>query len=214
MACSRLFWPELAQVQHSCFTGYWHTPLQAEPEPLPAEVEAFLAAGPPPVFLTLGSSAAVGPVECERLLVDTAERTGLRAIVQLLPGRARPRGSERVCFVGRTNHAALLPRCAAALHHGGAGNTHTTLAAGRPAVVADFIDEQRSWGRRLSRLGVGGGVFRVPGARPEVLAAALVRIAGDAAMRARAEALGARLRGEDGVGAAVREIEAAADTFM
>jgi sterol 3beta-glucosyltransferase/vancomycin aglycone glucosyltransferase len=209
LACSPLLWPEASDRSGPTrFTGYWHTPAAAEPEPLPQEVEEFLSRGAPPLFLTLGSSAAILPDECERLLVQTAEATGLRAIVQLLPGRARPQASERVCFVGRTSHSALLPRCAASLHHGGAGNTHTTLAAGRPAVVAGFMDEQSSWGRRLVKHGVGGGVFRIPGATPVELSRALVRVAGDAAMRARAEALGARLRAEDGVAAAVEAIEA------
>jgi sterol 3beta-glucosyltransferase/vancomycin aglycone glucosyltransferase len=207
IACSALLWPDLPQGGPTRFTGYWHTPGPAEPEPLPPEVEEFLARGAPPLFLTLGSSAAVLPDACERLLVETAEATGLRSIVQLLPGRPRPQASERLCFVGRTSHSALLPRCAASLHHGGAGNTHTTLAAGRPAVVAGFMDEQSSWGRRLLRHEVGGGVFRIPGATAAQLSKALVRVAGDAAMRARAEALGARLRTEDGVAAAVAAIE-------
>jgi sterol 3beta-glucosyltransferase/vancomycin aglycone glucosyltransferase len=210
VASSPLLWPAPSSGASTLYTGYWQTPRQAETEPLPADVEAFLQAGPPPLFLTLGSSGAVSPEACERLLVEAAEQTGLRAIVQLLPGRPRPAAGERLRFVWKTSHAALLPRCAAVLHHGGAGATHTTLAAGRQAVVAGFMDEQSSWGLRLEAHGVGRGVFRIPGATPAALGRALVEAAGDASLRTRAAALGALLREEDGVARAAEAIEALA----
>ncbi len=42
-------------------------------------------------------------------------------------------GSDKSLFVvGEVDHQSLLPRCAAAVHHGGAGTTAASLAARTP----------------------------------------------------------------------------------
>ena len=210
LACSPSLWPDAGTSAPHRFCGHWPTPPGLASEPLPIDVETFLAGGEPPVLLAFGSPGQVDPVGSEALLIEIAERSGLRAIVQLAPGGARPKGSRQTCFVGRTNHARLLPRCAATLHHGGAGITHGVLAAGRPSVVVGFMEEQMSWGRRLVRRGVCAGVFRVRTAKPADIASALRHAALDSAMRARAEVLGETLASEDGVASAVRAIEALA----
>ena len=208
LACSPALWPDASVCRPHRFCGHWPAPSVLASEPLPAQVETFLASGEPPVFLTFGSSGQVDPPGAEALLVEIAERSRLRAIVQLDPGGPQESASREKCFVGRINHARLLPRCAAALHHGGAGTSHGVLAAGRPSVVVGFMEEQMSWGRRLVGRGVCGGVFRFRPAKPANMASALRRAALDPSMRARAEALGKSVANEDGVGNAVRAIEA------
>jgi UDP:flavonoid glycosyltransferase YjiC (YdhE family) len=210
IACSAALWPDARIGAPHRFCGHWSTPSLLASEPLPAEVESFLSSGEPPVLLTFGSSGQIDPVGSEALLVEIAERSGLRAIVQLGPGGAHRSMSGRMCFAGSTNHARLLPRCAATLHHGGAGTTHAVLAAGRPSVVVGFMEEQIAWGRRLLSRGVCGGVFRWRPAKPAQMASALRRAALDPAMRARAEALGKSVANEDGVASAVGAIEALA----
>jgi sterol 3beta-glucosyltransferase/vancomycin aglycone glucosyltransferase len=210
LACSPALWPDAGTSAAHRFCGHWPTPPALASEALPIEVETFLAAGEPPVLVTFGSSGQVDPLDAEALLIEIAERSGLRAIVQLGPDGAQRSGSRQTCFVGRTNHARLLPRCAATLHHGGAGMAHGVLAAGRPSVVVGFMEEQMSWGRRLVRRGVCSGAFRVRFAKPAEIASALRRAALDPALRARAETLGKTLASEDGVGSAVRAIEALA----
>jgi sterol 3beta-glucosyltransferase len=56
---------------------------------------------------------------------------------------------------GPLDHADLLPRCRAAVHHGGAGTTHVGLMAGIPAVICSVFADQPFWGARVERLGVG-----------------------------------------------------------
>jgi len=210
VACSAALWADADIGAPHRFCGHWSTPCALASESLPPEVESFLSSGEPPVLLTFGSSGQVDPVGSEALLIEIAERSGLRAIVQLGPDGALPRTSRQMCGAGVTNHARLLPRCAATLHHGGAGTTHAVLAAGRPSVVVGFMEEQMSWGRRLLSQGVCGGVFRFRPAKPAQMASALRRVALDPAMRARARALGKSITTEDGVGNAVRAIEALA----
>ncbi|HEV3193475.1 MAG TPA: glycosyltransferase [Polyangiaceae bacterium] len=210
LACSAGLWPDAGIGAPHRFCGHWPAPSALASEALPAEVESFLSDGEPPVLLTFGSSGQVDPAGSEALLVEIAERSRLRAIVQLGPGSAHRSASRQTCFIGNTNHARLLPRCAATLHHGGAGTAHGVLAAGRPSVVVGFMEEQMSWGRRLVRQGVCAGVFRFRPAKPAHIASALRRAAVDPAMRARAEVLGKSIAAEDGVGSAVRAIEALA----
>jgi sterol 3beta-glucosyltransferase/vancomycin aglycone glucosyltransferase len=207
LACSPELWLGAQMEAQHRLCGAWSTPPASEQTPLPAEVESFLAAGLPPIFLTLGSAGQTDPDLSEALLVAAATRSGLRALVQLGPGRRRPQASTQLCFTDTISHAALLPRCVAALHHGGAGTTHAVLAANLPAVVLGFTDEQRDWGRRLSQVGASAGTFRYWSANAESVATALVRAVNDPDLRRRAAALGARLRAEDGVAQAVAHLE-------
>lgn len=128
--------------------GPWLLP----PEPLPARVERFLAAGEPPVFVGLGSMPGV-----DEGVLRAAGRG--RRTVYTGPGE----DSDDTCFVGELSHAALFPRCAVVVHHGGAGTTLTALRAGRPQVVlprtADQpfharLIEEHGWGTALPRRGV------------------------------------------------------------
>jgi sterol 3beta-glucosyltransferase len=106
-------------------------------------------------------------------------------------------------------HDWLFPRCAAVVHHGGAGTTHAALRAGRPAVVCPFFGDQPFWGWRVAE--VGAGPQPIPQralAAPDGadrLAAAL-RAALTPAMQSRAAAFAALMRAEDGVAAAVTHL--------
>ena len=81
------------------------------------------------------------------------------------------------------------------------------LAAGAPTIVCPFFGDQPFWGRRVAALGVGTAPIPQKKLTAERLAAALRTVTGDAALRDRAQRLGATLRTEDGIGNAVRLIE-------
>jgi len=99
----------------------------------------------------------------------------------------------------------LFPRVAAVVHHGGAGTTGTALRAGVPAVVVPFTMDQPFWGSRVEALGAGPAPIPRKRLTVERLAAALRVAVEDPGMRARAAALGAQLREEDGVARAVEQ---------
>ena len=104
-------------------------------------------------------------------------------------------------------HHRLFSRVAAVAHHGGAGTTAEGLRAGVPAVIVPHMADQPFWGRRVAALGAGPAP--IPRARltAERLAAGVSQAVGDAEMRRRAGELGALIRGEDGLAAAVGMIE-------
>ena len=86
-----------------------------------------------------------------------AKQLTLRCIFSL----GRPAGIDEhdpdIFHVGSVDHSWLLPRCVAAVHHGGAGTTAATLRAGIPSVIYAFTAEQPFWARRVSALGLGVG---------------------------------------------------------
>jgi sterol 3beta-glucosyltransferase len=122
-------------------------------------------------------------------------------------GLTRRATSANVCFVDDVPHAWLFPRLAAVIHHGGAGTTGAGLRAGVPSIITPFVTDQWAWAERVAALDVGP---RVPGIRKltaEKLAAAIQTAVKDSAQRARAAALGAKIRAEDGLARAVEIIE-------
>lgn len=100
-------------------------------------------------------------------------------------------------------HDWLFPRVTAAVHHGGAGTTGAALRAGIPAVVVPFSADQPFWAARVAALGVGPPSIPRRHLTRDRLADALRRTVADRPMQARAADLGARIRDEDGVAAAV-----------
>lgn len=139
-------------------------------------------------------------------LVGALARTGLRAVVATGWGGIAGFTGDNVHVVDAVPHSWLFPRVAAVVHHGGSGTTHEGLRWGRPSVVCPLSLDQPSFGARVQALGAGPAPIRQKRLTADGLARAL-----DAALapetRACAEEIGARLRHEDGVAAAVAEIE-------
>lgn len=168
---------------------------------VPAGLDAWLDAGPAPVYFGFGSMPVLDP---ERMLRDLAEVTAERGVRGLIGagwsdlGRFAADLPEHL-FLAATafDHDRVLPRCRAAVHHGGAGTTAAVLRAGLPSVVASVFADQPFWGWRLERLGAG---VALPFRRltPVRLGRALDQVL-DPACGARARELAARLREEDAV---------------
>lgn len=107
--------------------------------------------------------------------------------------------------VGEVDHQSLLPRCAAAVHHGGAGTTHTSLAAGTPTLVCSVFADQPFWGSQCRRLRVGA-TFPFTRLNAKRLTSGL-RAVLDSRVAARAREVARRMSEEDGVGAAIAHLE-------
>lgn len=166
-------------------------------EPLPAKLEAFLAAGPPPVYFGFGSMPDSDPIGTTRELLSTIERLGIRAIVSSgwakLGGLPLPEG---VIEIGAVAHPRLFPRCSAIVHHGGAGTTTNAVRAGTPQVVVPHLADQTYWGRRVERLGLGVCAPKKRRLRADALAACLAGVLENEVVTERARDLGARARAE------------------
>ena len=57
--------------------------------------------------------------------------------------------------IGRCSHTWLFPRCAAVVHHGGAGTVAAGLRAARPTMIVPFVGDQFFWSQACVTKGVG-----------------------------------------------------------
>lgn len=191
--------------EHVSVTGWWILP---EPDwtPPPALVE-FLAAGDPPVFIGFGSMIAPDPAALTRTLIEALARAGVRGVIS--SGWAKLGGDlpDSVFKVDYVPYGWLFPRMAAVIHHGGSGTTGFALSAGVPSMVVPFTADQPYWGGRTHALGVGAPPLPLAKLTADRLADSIRLMLTDADMRSRAAALGAALRAEDGLGAAVALVQ-------
>lgn len=188
--------------------GYWW-PYDGDRR-LPPELEEFLGAGPPPVFVGLGSATVPRPDLLSAVVVRALRRAGLRGVVQRGWGGLAAHGDDMLT-VDEVPHSLLFPRVAAVVHHAGAGTTAAGLRAGVPAVPVPIQFDEGFWASRLVRLGVAPRALTLRRLTEDALAQALVRATGDPAFARRAAGLGERIRSEDGVGPVRAAVERAGD---
>jgi UDP:flavonoid glycosyltransferase YjiC (YdhE family) len=174
------------------------------------ELEAFLAAGEPPVVFGLGSSAVMVAGDFWRSAIAAVEKLGRRAI--LLTGTL----PESLGIVPPTvkafqylPYSMVFPRALATVHSGGIGTLAQALAAGRPQLIVPVAFDQPDNARRAVALGSARAIpFRQAsaGAMARELAALLQMP--DAA--ARASTIGEDVAREDGARSAADALEKAA----
>jgi vancomycin aglycone glucosyltransferase len=201
--------PELAPVPADCElpadqVGYLHS--QAPAGELPGDLQQFLAAGPPPVYIGFGSTSPAPAAALTRLIVAAVAAAGCRAVVSrgwAGLGQGEEQGAA-IHFTGPVSHHALFPRVAAVVHHGGAGTTAMAARAGRPQVILPpSLYDQAYWRQQVVDRGLGVWAPRPQSATAPELARALERVLGDAAIARRAAALGEVLQRRDAVRTAV-----------
>lgn len=191
-------WPA---TRHIC--GPWSMPLREWQAP--AALLDFLAAGPPPIYIGFGSVSSY--VRRQRLEALVAAVAGRRAV--FYPGWSRIDATllpPNFFMLPETRHDWLLPRCCIAIHHGGAGTTHTAAAAGVPSIVLPCGADQFFWASRLVKAGVAPPYVRMGKVDARSLAA-MIEFSQRDEIRTRAQALGAAIAQEDGIGTAVQRIE-------
>lgn len=192
-------WPDHLQV-----TGYWFLDPQPGWRP-PSDLAAFLAAGPPPVYVGFGSMVSGDPAATRRVVRAALRRARVRGV--LLADPTEESSDDHVHVVADTPHAWLLPRTAAVVHHGGAGTTGAGLRAGVPNVICPWFADQPLWAQRVHALGAGPRPVPARRLTAAALGDAIAQAVRDPAMRARAAAVGRLIEAERGVERAADLIE-------
>jgi vancomycin aglycone glucosyltransferase len=154
LASDPTLWPwEPTDLCDAIQTGAWILP---DDRPLSADLEAFLQAGPPPVYVGFGSIALPSTREAARTAIEAARAQGRRVVLARGWVDAAPiDDGDDVFLIGDVNQQALFPRMAAVIHHGGAGTTTTATRAGAPQIIVPQIVDQPYWAARVAGLGVG-----------------------------------------------------------
>ena len=186
-------------------SGYWW-PYDPPGARLPSRVRDFLDAGPPPVYIGLGSATVPDPAALSRTLVRALRAAGLRGVVQR-GWAGLEAGGDDMLTVDEVPHALLFPETAAVVHHAGAGTTAAGLRAGVPSVPVPVQFDAAFWASRLTALGVAPAAVPLRRLTADRLAAALTAATRRPAYARRAAQLAEWLREEDGVRAVVEDVE-------
>ena len=179
----------------------------------PPGLDAFLAAGEPPVIVTTSSAVERDAVQFFRTAAAALAGSGRRAI--LLVGAAEQEmgaapGASVAPGVVAWPYLPLsrvVPRSSLVVHHAGIGTTLTTIRYGRPCVAIPAAYDQWYNAGRIRTLGVGR-VLEWKRFTTDRLAADVELVARTPGYTDRARALGGAIAAEDGAGRACEEIEA------
>ena len=146
-------WPRNAHV-----TGFFFLPPASRGKPglddLPEGLEDWLSKGDKPVYMGFGSIPVPDQARLLRTLqgILTHKRVVFGAgwsILNELPGHPN-------LFVTRyVNHDWLLPRCSAAIIHGGIGTIGAALRSGTPVIVVSILADQPLNGKMIEQKKLG-----------------------------------------------------------
>jgi sterol 3beta-glucosyltransferase len=194
-------WPD-----NNIVTGYWRLEDNTNWQP-PPDLEEFLSKGETPIYLGFGSM----PFGAQRngdLIRKAVSFWGGRAIIAKGWGGVKTEAlPESVFVIDRAPHTKLFEHVKAVVHHGGAGTTQAGLEAGKPSFAVPQFFDQPYWGKLVYDLGCGPQPIRLKKLTPQVLANTLDDLATTPSYARAAEAIGTKMRLEDGTGRAVDVIE-------
>ncbi len=128
----------------------------------------WLDAGDAPVYVGFGSMLPADPDGLADAFRTAARRLGIRLLVSggwsgfmstesgAATSESEASGlTDAIRVVGHVDHDTVLPRCRAAVHHGGAGSVAAGLRAGLPTLITWVGADQPIWGRAVSKAAVG-----------------------------------------------------------
>jgi UDP:flavonoid glycosyltransferase YjiC (YdhE family) len=195
-------WPAPLDV-----VGYWFPAVQPSWEPAPELVD-FLAAGPPPVYVSFGSRQ-MSKEEGTRIagVVDGAlRRAGARGVIQAGWADLASRSAETIT-IRETSYEWLFPRVAAVVHHAGAGTTASGLRAGVPTVGVPILAYQPFWAGRVHTIGIGPQPVPYKKLSTERLGDAITAALSNPSYREAGAVLRDRIAAEDGAGKVVAAVD-------
>ncbi|KAF4510305.1 hypothetical protein G6O67_002203 [Ophiocordyceps sinensis] len=122
----------------------------------PKDLEDFLDAGEPPIYIGFGSIVVDDPDGFTDMIFDAVEKAGVRALVSKgWGGFGGDHTPDNVFLLDNTPHDWLFPRVKACVIHGGAGTTAIALKCGLPTMIVPFFGDQHFWGSMVASAGAG-----------------------------------------------------------
>lgn len=171
----------------------------------PDDLDAFLKAGDPPVYIGFGSIVVDNPAKLTEIVFEAVRLTGKRALVSKgwgNIGEGRAEVPRDVMLLGKVPHDWLFQHVSCVVHHGGAGTTAAGLVLGRPTVIVPFFGDQPFWGSIVARAGAGPQPVPYKQLTAEKLAEAINKALEPSTLE-KAEEIGKGMRTERGVQNAV-----------
>jgi len=193
---------------HLELCGFLNMPERAEKWRMPDDLENFLEAGDKPVYMTFGSLTPVDVESYVKLTTEATEFAGRRAIIQAdWDNVSNIQDNPNIYRIGKNPHRQVFSRCAAVVHHGGAGTTQSATMAGLPSIVVEHAFDQGYWAEALQKLGIAGHPLHRRSVTPRKLGAAIRHVLDNPSMSAKAKTIGDTMREENGIERAVGLIE-------
>jgi rhamnosyltransferase subunit B len=138
----------------------WTFPLEdlAKEQPLSSALQAFLAAGEPPVVFTPGS-ANVQATRFFDVAAKAVAKVGCRAVfVTREPSQVPANLPAQIHVEAYAPFSTLLKQASVFVHHGGIGTMSQAFAAGVPQLIMYMAHDQPDNADRVERLGAGIGL--------------------------------------------------------
>ena len=193
---------------HNHITGYIFPEDDSSWTP-PPELDAFMKAGKPPISIGFGSMTMRDPEKLVNMFSDAVSEAGERAI--FLSGWAKLGANmdlpDNIFCADHVPHNWLFPRCAAAIHHGGAGTFAMATKSGIPSIVVPFWFDQFFWGKRANELGIGSKPIYRKDLNKETIMQTITQTVNDPVIKSEAAKMGKIISEENGLENAVKLIE-------
>jgi sterol 3beta-glucosyltransferase len=188
--------------------GYWWPAHSADWTP-PEDLERFLSAGSPPVFVGFGSRNPADAARLTEIVAATRRQAGVRMVIQagwtsLGTGL---QDDDDTIVIGETPHDWLFPKMSAVVHHAGAGTTAAGLRAGVPTVGVPMITDQPFWASRVTTLGAGPAAVPYKSLTAGSLTAAISDAVSRDSYRSRAQEIAKQLAAEDSALLVIKAID-------
>lgn len=176
------------------------------PDNLPAGLIEWLQAGEKPLYIGFGSIPFPDAGKLSVIIKDILHTSPARIVYcrgwSELPDLPP---TPNLFVIEKADHGWLLPKCRAAVIHGGIGTITAVLQAGIPVIVASLFVDQPAWGKIIAKKTLGVHIpWRKLSSHTILKALKLVE---EPAIAENIKVVNARLLKENGVAAAVETIE-------
>ena len=96
------------------------------------------------------------------MIFETVDKVGVRALASKGWGSLNGDGNtpDSVYMLENTSHDWLFPKCAAVVHHGGAGTTAIGMKFGKPTMIVPFLGIKSSGRHSSAKLVLERKLFR------------------------------------------------------
>jgi sterol 3beta-glucosyltransferase len=196
-------WPEPYTI-----AGFFtRSQTENEQSKLALGLKKWMQAGDKPLYIGFGSIPFPDKRKLSIGIKELLEKTDIR-IIYCRGWSDMPDLPEnpRLLIIEQADHAWLLPKCRAAVIHGGIGTIAAVLQAGIPAIVASLFVDQPAWGKIIEQRKLGVHIPWKKLSATTVLDA-LTRVEQEP-IKTSLQQAHARLLKENGVEAAIVSIEA------
>lgn len=197
-------WPHHVHITGNWFldSGHWAPS---------SELAAFLADGPPPIYVGFGSMPVGYMKERAPVLAEALRRSGQRVVLArgwgLWGDELLASLGSRVHVIDGAPHQHLFPLMAGVVHHGGAGTTAAGFRAGRPALITPVAVDQFLHGTLVAKHGAGPKPLPVKEWSVDILSERLRELTAITSYRERVQEVAARMAQENGPARALEIVE-------